>query len=107
MIDWSGKVLDPCMGVFGQPVTYIPASGASFVVNGIFDNAYRDVSLGEYGPDATSVYPVLSVNLTDFTSNPVQGDQLTVLSTGKTYAVREARLDSHGSALLILNYLSG
>ena len=96
------------MGVFGQPVTYIPASGSpAFVIDGIFDSAYRDVSLGDYGPDATSVYPVLGITLADFPSAPVQGDQLIIQSTGKTYVIRDPRIDSHGSALLILNYLSG
>jgi hypothetical protein len=107
VIDWEKKVLAPCLDVFGESVTYSPATGSPFSITGVFDNAYRDVAQGEFGTDVISVYPVLGVNLADFAANPVQGDQLTVASNGKTYVVREPRPDSHGGALLILNYLSG
>ena len=107
MIDWEKNVLAPCLDVFGEPVTYTPVAGSPFPISGVFDNAYRDVSQGEFGTDVISVYPVLGVNLADFSAPPIQGDQLTIASNGKTYAVREPRPDSHGGALLILNYLSG
>jgi hypothetical protein len=107
MIDWGANVLAPCLAVFGEPVTYTPAAGSPFQVTGVFDNAYKDVSQSDFGTDVISVYPVLGINLADFPAPPAQGDQLTVASNGKTYAVREPRQDSHGGALLILNYLSG
>ncbi len=107
MIDWEKNVLAPCQGVFGEPATYTPAGGSPTSVSVIFDSAYMEVSMSEYGVEKTTARPVAGVNLGDFGIPPAQGDQLLRIGTGKTYQVREVRPDSHGSALLMLNYVSG
>ncbi len=107
MIDWESKVLSPCIGVFGEPATYKAGSGAWSPVSVVFDNAYKEITWSDLGTELTTIYPIAGVALSDFPSSPVQGDQLKITRTGKTYVIREVRLDSHGGALLILNYVSG
>jgi predicted permease len=105
MIDWDANVLAPLEAVFGEPVLYLPAAGASFQVSGVFDEAYRELDLAG-GIASTTDMPVLGVRLSQFPVAPKQGDSLTVLRTSATYAVKEVRPDSHGAARLMLNYLS-
>jgi hypothetical protein len=107
VIDWSANVLAPNRNVFGEAVVYTPTGKTPINVQGIFYSAFRDVTLSEFGTEVTSVRPVLEVVLSDFPANPAQGDTLVVTRIGKTFTVREPRLNSHGGALLILNYLSG
>jgi hypothetical protein len=57
---------------FGSPATYMPAAGGSFSIDGVFDNAYREIDLSGDIPPATSVYPALGVNLADFPAAPLQ-----------------------------------
>ena len=106
-IDFDALVIGPLQGVFGAPATYMPGSGAAFSITGVFDNAYRQVTLSEFGTEVVSFFPVLGVQLSQFQLMPQQGDQVLIASNGKTYAVREPRPDSHGGALLVLNYVSG
>ncbi len=107
MIDWAALVVAPCVSTFGEPVIYKPAIGAPFPINGVFDNAYKESTMSEYGTEIHTYFPQLGVKLSDFPTPPAQGDQLTILSTGKTYAVRDPQPDSHGGARLVLNYVSG
>jgi hypothetical protein len=95
------------MRAFGDKATFIPVVGTPFGITGVFDDAYVLVATSEYGAPINSVYPAIGVDLTEFPSPPVQGDHVLIALTGKTYSVREPRPDSHGGALLILNYVSG
>lgn len=103
MVDWDALVLAPLQAVFGEPVTFIPASGAAPVVgSGIFDEAYTEVdAVG----GIISVGPALGIRLSEFQSPfqtaPKQDDRFVV--RGKTYTVREPRPDSHGGMKLLLN----
>ncbi len=103
-IDWA-TLTAPCKAVFGEPVTYQPADGAAFVINGIFDDAYREVTVAGDGTAVTTDSPILGVQLGDFAAPPLQGDQLTVTRTGETFVVKEVRPDSHGWAVLMLNFV--
>lgn len=105
MIDWDAAVLGPCEAVFGESVTYRPINAAEFVTTGIFDEAYREVDIAG-GMGVTTESPVLGIRMSQFSIPPMQGDQLTIDRTGKTYAVREVRSDSHGSARLMLNQVN-
>ena len=101
-IDWDQFVLGPLEDVFGEPATYIPATGTSYAITGVFDSAYKDVGLIDMEVDANTVQPVLGVRTGIFLSPPVQGDQVRVLSVGKLYLVRDVRPDGHGWTKLML-----
>jgi len=95
---------------FGTAATFSPQAGGSFRINGVYDNAYRELELSADAPPVNTVAPALGVNLADFPSPPLQGDALTILEgpyAGTVYAVREVRPDSHGWAILMLNRTSG
>ncbi len=102
MIDWDKNVLVGVHSVFGENVTYSPATGGSFQVQGIFDAATREVDpmTGVY---VTTANPCLGVRLSQFADPPKQGDTVEVPSVSKTFVVKEVRPDSHGEARLMLN----
>ena len=102
MINWDTLVLKPLQGVFGEPVTFLPAVGLPLAVFGIFDEAYREVDLAG-GMAVTTEHPVLGIRTSDFPVLPLQGDRVIVLSKGITYVIREVQVDGHGAAKLLLN----
>jgi hypothetical protein len=102
MIDWDLLVLARLQGVFGEPVTYLPAIGSPRAVSGIFDEAYREVDLAG-GMAVTTQSPVLGIRTSEYLSLPLQGDQFVVPSRNKTYIVREVQIDGHGAAKVLLN----
>lgn len=102
MIDWDSVVIGPIVGVFGEPVRYMPATTAPFDIDGNFDAAYIEVDR-ESGMGITTARPLLGVQLSQFPTAPLQGDRLTIVRTGETYSVNDVRDDSHGWANLILN----
>lgn len=104
-IDWDGLVLGPVVNVFAEAVTYAPASGAAYTTQGVFTEGFQVVTLLEDGSSITGEQPRLGVRLADLSAAPLQGDAITI--RGTTYSVNEVRLDSHGRADLMLNYLSG
>lgn len=102
MIDWDTAVLGPLQGVFGEPITYLPALGDPVPATGIFDEAYREVDLAG-GMSVTTEHPVLGIRTSDFPVLPRQGDQIVVPSRSKTYVIREVQIDGQGAAKLLLN----
>lgn len=103
-VDFNKLVLQPCIAIFGEPVKYNPRLGpAQFCLNGVFDKAYTEIVVHD-GVPVTQTLPVLGVKLEDFPSPPLQGDHL--LARGDVYKVREVRIDSHGGAKLMLNFVS-
>ena len=107
MIDWESKVISPCIGVFGGAGTFKTGNGLFVPVDFVFDEAYKEISWSDSGVEITTAYPAAGIAISSFPSVPVQGDFLKRNLTGKLYKVREVRTDSHGGALLILNYVSG
>jgi hypothetical protein len=103
-VDWDALVIGPTVGIFGEPVTYMPAAGgAPLNITGVFDDAYlKEVMFEDATTGVTTVSAVLGVQLSQFQSTPVQNDSLLVPRTGATYLVREVRVDSHGGAKLLL-----
>ncbi|WP_233872494.1 head-tail joining protein [Paraburkholderia adhaesiva] len=104
--DFDGQILAPLFAQFSEPVTYSPADGDTLAVNGIFDEAYREL-VPQGGVLAyTTERPVCGVRLVEFGDTPPhQGDVLTVNRTGNVYEVQEVRLDGHGAAKLMLNWV--
>ena len=109
MIDWSGLVLAPCVGIFGEPILYSPAMGSAFPLSGVFDEAYRPIDPlaieGMLPSHVTTEHAALGVNLADFPADPQQGDLLT--ARGVQYYVQEVQVDGHGGAKLVLNVQKG
>ncbi|KAI0737022.1 hypothetical protein C8Q80DRAFT_1276714 [Daedaleopsis nitida] len=73
------------MGVFGESVTYRPASGGSFSITGVFDDAYlKEVMFEDASTGVTEISAVLGVQISQFAATPVQNDQLSVASVNTT-----------------------
>jgi hypothetical protein len=105
MIDWQANVVGPCIAVFGEPATFKARSwNMPFGISAIFDDAFKVVTMSRDGTEVLSTFPAAGVNLADFPVMPAQGDEVTREGTGQTYVVREVRKDSHGGAMLILNF---
>jgi hypothetical protein len=107
MINFDELVLGPCMDTFGEvnqgyPAPfYMPKSAGSYVMKGgIFDPSYTEIKLKD-GIPVTVLMPVLGCRDIDFVGTPVQGDRVQL--RGKTYDVREVRIDGHGGIELMLN----
>lgn len=106
-IDWDSAVIGPLQGVFGEPVNYMPASGAAISITGIYDAGYKkDDPFADGSAGVTTVQPTLGVQLSQFSTPPLQNDRLSVPSVNTTFVVREVRTDSHGGARLLLNKVS-
>lgn len=107
-IDWNAVVIGPLIGVFGEPVVYMPfAGGAAFQISGVFDDAYlKEVLFEDASTGVTEVHAVLGVQLPQFASPPIQNDQLSVASVNTTYVVRDVRPDGRGGAKLVLSKVS-
>lgn len=105
-VDWDAHVLAPCLGVFGEPITYMPKIGSPFQITGVFNNAYLSLTLIEDGSDMNTSKPVLGVRDADFPVPPAQGDRLLVQKTNVIYMVRDVNPDSHGHSNLMLNRVS-
>lgn len=91
-----------CNDAFGQPVTYLPAVGGSYPINGVFDDAYQALALDAEGSQFNTVAPRLGLQPGDLPVTPAQGDQVTIMATGETFTVKDYRPDSHGWAILEL-----
>ena len=106
MIDWDALVIGPCMETFGEAagVPYTRAGGATFTVDGVFDEGSINLRLVA-DPSFVENGPVLGVRLSQFPTDydPRNAKDDTFVVRGVTYVVREGRPDSHGWALLSAN----
>ena len=84
---------------FGDEVTYSKATDGS--CNGIFDNDFVEVDVGEASPPVSDQKPTLLVRLSDFDTPPAADDSLTVVGEGD-YIVLDVNPDGTGASLLIL-----
>lgn len=115
MIDWQGKIVAPCVGVFGQPASIVWNS-QTFPLNGVFDEAFSQTDVSD-GMPVTTVSPCLGINTADV---DMGGQPLSALQTAlvtvfasplpggaptvdTVYIVKEAQADGHGFARLMLN----
>jgi len=83
-------VMKTAVGVFGETVTYVPKSGASFSPNGVFDEMFEQVD-----PDTERVVasqqPNIGFRKADLPNDPEQGDQIII--RGQTYRVIDSQED--------------
>jgi hypothetical protein len=107
-MDWDdtvdGRILAPLMKTFGTAITYIPAVGGSFPIQGIYDKAFFGVDPAT-GSTVVTNQPTVGVQMSQFAGqeDPAQGDQLVILKTGEQWEVREFHPDGHGGGRLMLN----
>lgn len=110
MIDWDAAVMAPCMAVFGeaeQPVYTPVGGGGPFPIDGIFDDAYKGLVMGDDGsPEIATISPVIGVRLAQFAVMPTQGDTLTIPRLGRVYMVDNVQPDGKGAAKLTLSRVS-
>lgn len=113
MIDWDAVVIGPLMGVFAEPATYMPLAGGSFPITVIFDDAYlKEVMFEDASSGVTEVSACIGVQLSQFTADPVQNDQVFIPANpltrrlAATYVVRQPRPDSRGASRLLLTKAS-
>lgn len=114
MIDWDQAVLGPLLAVFGEadPPTYYPRVGLPFAIDGVFDEAYREVAINGDGAPMNTTSPVLGIRLAQFAGrpDPTQGDRVKIASArssltgqpGAMFVVRNVEPDGHGWAFLRL-----
>jgi hypothetical protein len=73
MIDFDSLVLAPCEAVFGQPVTYLSATGPAVETAGVFNDRFSDTTIGD-GLQGHSTHPMVSVRASRLPKSPVQGE---------------------------------
>lgn len=104
--DKTERVLDVCMNTFGVDVDgyfiYVPASGVSHKVRGIFDMAFQSADPNTHAA-VTTTQPILGVKLSDLPVYPQKGDKVIVKDV--TYRIIEVQKDVHGGASLYLHKL--
>ena len=91
------------MSVFGESaaIQYTVIGGASFGVDGIFDEGARPVHLVA-DPDVNEIAPTLGIRLAQFPTgyDPRNAKGDTFVARGRTYVVKDGKPDSHGWAIL-------
>lgn len=111
-IDWEAEVGGPTVAVFGGPAIYYPADGsASFAVTGVFDEAYREVTIIDSLAYTSDAQPVIGIDQGQFDLAgwvPGQNDLVKITDPlarafGQTFIVKEPRPDSHGIVKLMMN----
>lgn len=88
---------------FAGPVTYRPATGGSFSVDGVWEAAHKELDLGGETVVST-VSPALGVRLVDFPVEPLVGDQFD--REGNTYEIDDVQPDGQGGAKLIVHNIT-
>lgn len=94
-----GGALSTILDCLGEPVTYRPRKGGTFAIDGIFDEAFRQVD-----PDTQEVVasnnPRVGIKLKDIPFKPEQGDEIRIRN--KIYRVKDSQEDGLGGTSLLL-----
>lgn len=98
--DRVSRILNHSKKNFGEPCVLWPVAGGSIPFTGIFDNAHEAVDTeGEKNISAT--HPILGINLFDFETEPVEGDQIQIRNL--RYKIVDSIPDGQGGSTLILH----
>lgn len=107
MIDWDKHVLQPMMGtgVFGEAIDFVATlTDTISAINGVFDEAYLELTPTDDGNVISTLSPVCGVQLSSLNGvMPRQKDRLTRIKNGKEYVVKDVQPDGQGHVLLFLN----
>jgi GNAT superfamily N-acetyltransferase len=105
MVDWD-RVNAQIEAVFGEQAQYAPAIGLPFPIGVTFHQAYKSLDFAD-GVGVSSESPAIGVRLTEFQTQPKQGDRVTITATnlhdGGIYVVKDVRRNGVGAAILLLN----
>lgn len=104
MIDWNAVVIGPCVGVFGEPVTFTPVGGDPVDIDLVYDEGNKDVSLAG-GTPLNSSNPIVSGQVSVFPVEPQTGDRILIKGTGEEFVVSDVNEDGKGGIILSLNYV--
>ena len=97
------KAMDSVKRVFAEPVTYEPAGGRSFRIEGIFDAAHAVIDTSGQVPHET-VKPVLGIAWQDLRAagKPAPKRNDSVVVRGVRYSISEVMDDGHAEVRLVL-----
>jgi hypothetical protein len=91
----SESVVGLCNDVMGEEITYTPNGDTPVTIKGVFDNAWVEID------GVQSLKPTLRIDLSDLSSAPGKGDQVTIETV--EYKIIESRVDGFGGSTLILH----
>lgn len=90
--------------VLGEDVIYTPGVGDPVTVDGIFDEAYVRVDVGQ--PGLSSTTPAVWLSLDDLPSDPTTDSDATVTINGTTFTIHDMQPDGMTGIVLLLHRLS-
>jgi hypothetical protein len=109
-VNFDALVLGPTFDAFAEPVTFIPAAGGIITTyggpnigRGVFDHGHTLLEVQGDGAPVSTETPMLGIRLSEFSTAPVQNDQVYIPSVNSTYMVRDPMPDGHGHARLMLS----
>ena len=85
----------------GAKVTYTSGVGEAVEVDGIFDDAYDRLTMGEIG--VSSRGPGVFLRSSELTSDPETDRGARVLANGVEYRIHEVQPDALGGVVLLLH----
>lgn len=102
MIDFDVLVLAPLDQIFGEYVSYQPASGTdAFSLQGIFTDGFKTPGFDEYGAAKwNQTAPTLGFRIADLPAAPARNDLVSIRN--KQYMVMDCRPDGVGWLVLSL-----
>ncbi len=81
-LDFEALVLGPCLGAFGEDVSYLPVisdpDAPPQTLSGIFNRAHQIVDMDGDGVEHHSTSPTLGINPSQWPDIIKSGDQVTV-----------------------------
>ena len=109
MIDWDALLLGPLNRVFGQQAEYTtPDGSSSWLITGVFDEAYTDVDVVN-GEPVTTTHPCFGFPVSLMSGRVQKSGKLFVPAApgaplqDTIYIVKQVRNDGHGWCRLMLN----
>jgi hypothetical protein len=96
----TNQILDACKDSFGEDCIHRPLSGGTETFTGIFDAETVQID-SITGMAVLSPQPRLGVKLSDFTSEPKQGDIVTLRECN--WQVVSVQKDGNGGAVLSIH----
>jgi len=97
--DLAGDLVSCAVDILGISAEYMPLSGGSYLIDGIFDKLFEQVD-----PDTEIVVasqaPMFDVKTKDLKAEPVKGDKIKI--KGIVYKVTDSQEDGVAAIKLVL-----